>query len=318
MKICFYNLAIFMLSCGGAWYVKESDQLGIRDDAFEEIGRMISGGRIIEAKTALERLPGTMRDKPGWAYLMARAYMGEGDYAQALVYFGMARERKPDSLVIENDYAVCLVMSGRPREGVAILEDLMKKLPDDRNVKMNNATAKIDAGQGQVGRDVLANLAASDPLWFQVRYNLGLGHLRMQEPGLAIVEFEAALKLKVGDKNALLGLATACEMNKDYPCAERAAREVLARYPTDPYAIMAWGVFLEGRGEYEDAFSQYQKATQLNPNCADCWYNFGRLAEKRGDISTAISAYNRYITLGAIGESSEELRQRIKSLQGEK
>jgi Flp pilus assembly protein TadD len=306
--------ALLATACSGPWRERGAEELGINREVYQSIRTMLNGGRVIEAKTALNQMPVTLRATPAWEYLMGRACLVEGNVDEAVARLERARDWSHSSPVVVNDLSVALVRAGRPDEAVVMMEKLSGDNPDDKDVRLNLAVARLGAGRTVEAQEALTVLSRDHPGWFEAHYNLGLAALTNHDYQIAVVEFREADKIRMGDKGVLLGMAMSCALASDKACAETASREVLARFPQDLGAILNWGAYLEEQGDLAGARDQYLKATRLGPGCANCWYNLGRLSERMGDPVTAIDAYRKHLSAAPKGMPVQAVELRLKAL----
>jgi protein O-GlcNAc transferase len=79
--------------------------------------------------------------------------------------------------------------------------------------------------------------------------------------------------------------------------AERLYREVLARAPDHPHAVLLLGVLAVQCARIDEAVAMLERATALAPGNAACHANLGEALRRRGDPGAAIDALLRAITI---------------------
>lgn len=300
--------------CGGSWRQTEADRFGLEEGPFSRVGTMITGGRIIEAKQTLAELPSTLREEPQWSYLMGRALLLEGHPDRAVGYLDDAHRRLSESMMVKNDLAVALVEAGRAEQALPLFDEILSAQAGDRDIRINQAVALMKAGRTANAQESLSRIAREHPDWFEARYNLGVTAMAAGDAQTAVFEFRQAARLRSGNKDVLVGLSAACTRFQDPICAEQAIREAISRYPEDPMVLMGWGNHQEDLGNLDDALESYNKAAQLYPDCADCWYCLGRTADRLGDRETAIRALRRHLETVPEGTDVEAVSAKLEEL----
>lgn len=311
-------LCMALTACGGPWRQTEAQDLGLEGNAFDRVRFMLSGGRVIEASQSLSELPVTLRETPQWAYLMGRTQLLSGHADRAVGYLEDAHRRLPDSGIVLNDLAVALVRAGRASHALPLLDGLLAAHPEDPDLRLNQAVALQASGRNADAQEALSRLSRERPDWFHARFNLGLAALANGDAQTAVFEFRQAARLKSGDRDVLLGLAAACTRFQDPVCSEQAIREAISRFPEDPRVLLGWGNHREEAGQLEEARQSMGKATQVDPDCADCWYGLGRIQEKLGDSKAAARSYRRHLEAAPEGRHADPVRMRLKAIEKEK
>jgi len=304
-----------LAACGTSWRVREADRLHLDEAPLAAIRPLVESGRGAEARAALDGMAAPIKRKPGWAYLSGRASLAQGNAAAAIHDLERARDGLAGSVLVENDLGAALVRAGRAREAVGLYARLAAAEPEDREIALNLATARYVAGETVEAQRGLARLAADRPDWFEARFNHGLAALANHDFALAADELRAALKLRAWNRDVLVALTAACALLKDDACADTAGKEAVSRYPDDASVRLNRGAWLEEKGDLQEAMNQYREAVIRDPRCANCWYDLGRLAERLGDGATAMEAYRQYVATAGPGMSTEDVRQRLRSME---
>ena len=65
---------------------------------------------------------------------------------------------------------------------------------------------------------------------------------------------------------------------------------------------------------YTNSVASFQRAATLRPNDSNAWFQLGQTAQTSGDVTTAITAYKRYLKLSPNSTYAAQIRQLIKQL----
>jgi tetratricopeptide (TPR) repeat protein len=79
--------------------------------------------------------------------------------------------------------------------------------------------------------------------------------------------------------------------------AIEAYREMCAVDPGNEYALLMIGNLLAESGDHAGAIAELKRLTQLNPSCADAWFNLAFLQDKADELAEAERSFRRAIEL---------------------
>jgi Flp pilus assembly protein TadD len=85
------------------------------------------------------------------------------------------------------------------------------------------------------------------------------------------------------------------------------------RYPQDPYCLAGKAMVLEASNDRQGAIDALSKAVSLDPNCALCHYNLGRIAEVVGNKGLAVQSFEHYLRL--TGSKDIQVQQKLLLLR---
>lgn len=159
------------------------------------------------------------------------------------------------------------------------------------------------------GRDLAERLRATDGRRFYEQAvakdpDFALAHLGLANTSGTTKEFIEAVtraaalagKVSEGEKHMLLGLDAA--MKGNVPEVLSHYKELVRLFPNDERAHTLLGNLYFGRQEYENAVSEFVKATAINPSFSQPYNQLGyayRFLEKMDDAETAFKKYVRLI-----------------------
>ena len=130
--------------------------------------------------------------------------------------------------------------------------------------------------------------------------NLGTALLKMGRPEEAIPHFRAAAALYSDDPNTILNIGTYEQLHGNTAAAiadyKKAAE--MARNPrTKGRAYNNLGYAYKDAGNLAGARASLQLAVQADPEFVGAWISLGLMAQKMGDLPSAISAYQRALQI---------------------
>jgi tetratricopeptide (TPR) repeat protein len=247
------------------------------DSALKEAGALLATGRLPEALAPLETLHAASPQSVEVALLLARTYNGVGRRDQGIALLEPFVAAHPDNPQILGLYAgQCMLRAGElgasfralrlARRGSALMERAVVLAPGDISyreglVDFYRQAPAIAGGGLEKARAHADAIARLDP----VRGAAWQASILMEEKRYAdaLAACEAALAVRPDDYVALFTLGrTVSESGLRLDDGDSALRRCLAMTP---------------------------KASE--PSHAGVWYRIGLIAEKKGDLSAARSAY---------------------------
>jgi Flp pilus assembly protein TadD len=305
-----------VISCTQAWRKNDCIVKVLGMKAFENVKTLIEGGRAEEAIQNLKELAQNPKDAKAsgaWHYLLGRAYLGAQRFEDAVQALRQAKDYLPESNVVLNDLGVALVRAGYFEEGCATLGALHARFPNDLELTMNLLVAHAMCNLGASALDKATELAKKYEEDFFVQFNTAFIALTVKDYQTAQYHFRKALALRSGDKQGLLGLVYACLGANDLECAKEASKEAMMRYPQDPYCLAGKAMVLEASNDRQGAIDALSRAVSLDPACALCHYNLGRIAEVVGNRGLAVQSFEQYLRL--TGSKDTQVQQRLLLLR---
>ena len=135
--------------------------------------------------------------------------------------------------------------------------------------------------------------------------NLGHALLKLGEVEEAMPHFRAAVAINPSDPDSNLNLGAYEQQNKNLAAAIEQYKKVIAMTQNTPrlnamsraQAFSNMGLAYRGLKDYEQARASFQQAVNINPNDARSWLGIALLAQRSGDLNTAIQAYTRTIKI---------------------
>ncbi|MFP5391104.1 MAG: XrtA/PEP-CTERM system TPR-repeat protein PrsT [Gammaproteobacteria bacterium] len=218
---------------------------------------LISGAFLLGAGLA-----GCGKNETGASLLAdAKAYQQKGDNKAALIQLKNAVVKSPDDATIRFELASLYTTMGDPvsaekeiRKAISLGTPAAQALP---------VLAKALAAQGET-KKLLAETeaAAKTPELLVLR---GHAFLQTDDEAHAKESFEAALKLKPSDGNALIGLASHALVRKDLDAARSYTEEAVAKDPKNAEVWMFKGNMATRDGKADEALAAFSQALAIEP-----------------------------------------------------
>jgi tetratricopeptide (TPR) repeat protein len=240
-------------------------------DAYESLDRLYEHhGRWSELAEVLRRRAALVRDAGESAALWRRrahVLLEKQDAAdEAVTSLRQARSLFPQDNQLAEELVHALVMAGREREAVSILEGRVEALENDPNAPAGEVAA------------LLIRLA-------------GLRAERLSDAEEAHRLLEQALSLVPDHPTALAALARLAEANEDprsFAEAKLRAAEALQDVDAVVESLLAAGIALRDKcRDIEGARAAFERVLALRPFHADATWALAGLVEQEGDVEKA-------------------------------
>ena len=129
--------------------------------------------------------------------------------------------------------------------------------------------------------------------------NMGHALLKLGEVEEAMPHFRAAVAINPSDPDSNLNIGACEQQNKHLVAAIEQYQKVIAMTQNTPrlnaqtraQAFSNMGLAYRGLKDYAQARASFQQAVNINPDDARSWLGIAILAQKSGDLNTAIQAY---------------------------
>lgn len=203
-------------------------------------GDLDSGARLVDLLAAQNAWPKAeaearrlteLPDGKGIGYLqLARVYRAQAKYGESIAAYRKALERNPEWMVAIEGLVATLDQAGKRDEALVLLQELLKKNPDNLSVRFMEGGVRARQGDVDAAQKIYNEIVAAKPdasmAW------VALANLGRDDPKQRISAYRRGLAANPG--NAELGLLLGVEY-------ERARR-------------------------YDDAISHYEKLLKANPD----------------------------------------------------
>lgn len=138
---------------------------------------------------------------------------------------------------------------------------------------------------------LLNKAAVEHPNSVDVLIEFGAVYLAAEEPGRARRYFETALQLSASDASAIIGVAGADLLERDYDRAARSLRGLMAREPKNSHAHALLARVLLESGKNSEAAEEAQRAIKLDAYNAEALHTLAcvRSSERKADEARSLA-----------------------------
>lgn len=255
-------------------------------------------------------------------------YLKKGDMTRALGYFNQAVNTQPVDTSALFNRALALSRSGRDREALEGYRALLARQPSHFEGQYNLGIILIRQGDNAAGAIELEKAVrlAGGERKARALYSLGVARRELDQITEAAGAFEAAIRLRPGDPEPRVALATLepdnpegraralaqyrkiLELTPNYSPAlvnmasilnaqhkrrdaEQALRQAIQFDPEYIRAHSALGLLLLSDKRWQEARAQFEWILERSPERADAYFNLGRVAYGEKNYDKAIGAY---------------------------
>jgi tetratricopeptide (TPR) repeat protein len=267
-------------------------RLGRQDDALSLIGKLLA--------TLGQRAP---------------TYLGAGDFygsiehwPEALHQFEEGIRVAPERKVLfQKRIADVLLTEGKRAEAAAVVDDILKQQPHDKEAIAIRAGLKLSGKDPQDAKSAIADykmLAQSTPDDVALHYKYGQALVLKTDFAGAKSEFEQAIRMRpdyTAPRKALAELAL--KENKPYEAVRR-CDEVISLDPQDVSARLVKAVALRAAGRDGEARNELNAALRLSPGNPSAMLQLALVDINEKEFKaaeTALTQLNKFDPTGAAG-----------------
>lgn len=179
---------------------------------------------------------------------------------------------------------------------------------------LNKVASRLFAkGDFQAARGNFELVIEEDPGAWEAMMNLGIIHLRMDDPSAAISQFQQAI-LVAGDRKipfAHFILGEAFYHQKLYEEADREIRLSLSYQPQNPEAHIILGSIAGQKSDLKKAAFHFEEALEQDPTLPQPYYNMAIIHYKEGRKDEARKSYQNFLKNG--GSASPDLEKMLNT-----
>lgn len=193
----------------------------------------------------------------------ARQYQQKGDSKAALIQLKNALEKNPDLAEARFQLASLYVEGSDPLAAEKEIRRAMALHYDSEKTAPVLARSLLMQGEYQKALDETVNAKSDAVQVLRGDAYLGLGADKAPQAEEA---YQAALKLRSNNGEALVGLARVASVRKDLDAAIRYSEEALAKDPQNPAVWSFKGDLLRFQDKPAEALAAYQQVIKLKPD----------------------------------------------------
>jgi tetratricopeptide (TPR) repeat protein len=255
---------------------------GRRDPGVElTLGRLdVTAGRYAKAIATLRNF---LLEQPGYAdaeTLLAQAYDANGQTAEAIGVLEDAVTAQPDQVQLRSWLAQLYEKAGRWKDAAASWGELAKRNPRSTSYPLRQASALVNSGDLDAGRQQLDAITKASPSNIAAWYLLSQVERRAGDADAAEVAARHIATVDASDPRGPLALAEAQTARGDYAAAV-ATLEPHVKAPSDDdissgvYARMAGDLAaaLQQSGDPDRAVQVLEQARQKAPDDTDVQFS---------------------------------------------
>jgi len=166
----------------------------------------------------------------------------------------------------------------------------------------------LNSGRLREGMEILENLLRTDPDNVNILYNLGMCYSEFGNNDKSIETLEKCVRLAPEHANALTALAFSYSRKGDQEKALAKLKIALEIDPDNFFALKNCGAVLAKLARYEEAIRYLEKASRLVPDSPEILYGLGLAYKDSGKRRTADDLFKKVIEANKDARISELAR----------
>lgn len=193
-----------------------------------------------------------------------------------------------------------LLAKGSLSEAVAVLRHVVQNDPSNIDAHLSFGTALALEGLRDQSLQQVETAIKLAPNSAKAQNQLGIILSRFLETGAARKAFENALVLEPNFAEAHVNLALVLAETGELPPAHKHLDQAIELYGATPPAAKVY--FLRAKvwsaeGNNDNAISDLERDTQLNPHDADAWFDLSQLKHSKDDLDGALMTAKKAVYL---------------------
>lgn len=244
---------------------------------------------------------------------LAREALENGDPGEAVKLLRSQAVKHLDHGELQALYGEALVDSGRLPDGLKVLEDAHRRLPDDLDVLSALGDACFEAGfpeRAQAAYQAILDRDAEDA---DALVSLGLVYFHQERVDLAEQCYRKALAIEAESVFAWHSLGDACFAQGRIDEARQCFEKALELDPEDPQGHFNLAEFLYDNGDLKAAEARCREALRRDPRFGFAWLTLGNICLDQELVQEAVQCFQKFLALEQ-GPSSKEIRDEVAAL----
>ena len=160
---------------------------------------------------------------------------------------------------------------------------------------LDDALKHLNSGRLREGLEILESLVRNDPENVTVLYNLGMCYSQLGSMDKSIETLEKCVRVAPRHTNALTALAYSYSRKGEYEKALGKLKIALEIDPDNFFALRNCGAILGKLGRHEEAIACLERARQLVPDSPEVLYGLGLAYQENRDLKKADDLYKKAI-----------------------
>lgn len=196
---------------------------------------------------------------------LGEAYMGQGQYTQALIEFNKAEQLYPEDPFLQNNLGLAYMAKREPDLAISHFQKALKLKPDYTPARNNLGTAYLEKEDWHAAIDCFET-AAKDLVYMTPHFpltNMGFAYYKLGNYEKAIQYSRDALELNQNFPKAHHNLGLACMAKGRYADAIDALERAAALASQEAQIHFDLGRAYKMGGEYRKSYESFKKAASL-------------------------------------------------------
>jgi len=187
--------------------------------------------------------------------------------------------------------------SGNLQKAESVLEEILKKQPDNANALNIIGLINYQTGRYDAAIKYFKKALKFSPANARIYLNIGNVLKDMVQSDQAVLYYQKALQFDPNLFEAYHNLGMVLQ-DKDQPdeaisCYEKAL--LINPHLADSFYNL--GTIFYERGQFDEAITFYQKAVQINPELVEAYFNLGNSFREKEQFDEAIRCYQQFVRL---------------------
>jgi predicted Zn-dependent protease len=270
----------------------------LADEKPIEVARMRALLRQLEGAHPAREADAVVPDAAVSETLRSLGYLSGASAGAPLARGGGIDPKDGIALLAEFDRAKALIGDGRAVEARTLLEDLVRRNPENVPFLSRLAEAEAASGRREAALATLRSASQLNPSLDFLHLHMANGLFELGRLAEARAEYEATLALDPRSARAWLGLGEVA-LRQGRPDEELKLMQQAVAAGTESALVLSRLAQIElARGQLAEAEEHAAKAVRLLPSFAPGWWVWGQAAEKRGARNQAASRFTRAVEQG--------------------
>ncbi len=254
----------------------------------QEAAQLFEKGKLPEAEEQARAALATESTRPMAYAILGAIRLQQKKYDESAEFLERALRLNPDLTGVRLNLGNVYVLQGRSALACAAFRQVLKLHPTNFDAQFALARLENEAGHYTASEELTRPIAAAlrrsdDGLLMLVSNSLGRGDVGQARTVLAdwrkLPHPRALVAIQLADlleQHQLLSDAIAVlEQSK----SGGASLEVYSRLGSSYFQ----------KGQFPEAVENYERALSVKPDCAACWLQLGRIAEKQANLEQALA-----------------------------